>query len=215
MRITVEIEGEVQLERDLEKYSARGEDLETFFEHFTDWFHDHEAKQFESEGMYASAGWAPLSPRYAMWKHRVWPGKLILERQGKLKRSLTSRAAGGIGMIPGRGGVVDIDRGPGGHARGVFVGTDVEYAKFHQWGTRNMPRRRSVELRERDRRDIVKALQRFIIRKEGDPAPFPGIPFNDPFAPLTPNARAHGKLFKVPGYKPTTPFNVSGRGLAG
>ena len=48
----------------------------------------------------------------------------------------------------------------------LFVGTDVDYAHFHQTGTTRMPRRRPVEFTRTDRERWVKSLQRYIVTGE-------------------------------------------------
>jgi len=47
-------------------------------------------QQFDSEGAYFSGGWTPLSPEYSDWKDANYPGKLILSREGYLRRAATS-----------------------------------------------------------------------------------------------------------------------------
>lgn len=43
--------------------------------------------QFETEGSFASGGWARLSPNYAAWKAVMYPGKGILIAEGDLRRA--------------------------------------------------------------------------------------------------------------------------------
>lgn len=45
-------------------------------------------KQFQTEGGFVG-GWKELSPEYEEWKERNYPGKLILQRTGKLRRSFS------------------------------------------------------------------------------------------------------------------------------
>lgn len=59
------------------------------------YFHDTEALAFASEGGDQRTGrWKPLSPAYAKWKARHYPGKGILERTGALWKSLTGGPGG-------------------------------------------------------------------------------------------------------------------------
>lgn len=46
--------------------------------------------QFESEGAFGGAKWAPLTPDYAAYKASQYPGKSILVATGKLKRAATA-----------------------------------------------------------------------------------------------------------------------------
>jgi phage gpG-like protein len=76
-------------------------------------------KQFAQEGGYTNRSrWSPLSPRYAAWKQRHYPGKPILQLTGALFNSLTRRPFG----------VEEIT------AHTMVIGTDVPYAKYHQVG---------------------------------------------------------------------------------
>ena len=51
-------------------------------------------------GRFAGGRWAPLSPAYAAWKRRHFPGRTILVRTGRLRESVnwngTGLGAGGI-----------------------------------------------------------------------------------------------------------------------
>lgn len=83
--------------------------------------------------------WPPLSPKYAAWKAKKFPGKPILQRTGALIASMTSEGANGnISLI--------------GKASAVF-GTSVAYGIYHDEGGKRLPRRNFSEPSER-RRDI-------------------------------------------------------------
>lgn len=75
-----------------------------------------------------SGGWAPLSPKYGAWKSAHFPGEPPMIRTGKLFSSLVTL----------RGAPNDIGR-----TRATF-GTNIKYAKFHQYGTTKMPKREIV-----------------------------------------------------------------------
>ena len=60
------------------------------------------------------------------------------------------------------------DRDADGHVEQLLpdemvFGTSDPKAVLHQHGTSRMPRRRPVELRDRDRRDAALTLQRFLV----------------------------------------------------
>lgn len=137
--------GEAQLERTLERYEAAG-DMTEAWEAIADDFARIERRQFATEGRYASGGWSPLSPRYAQWKARHYPGKPILEREGDLMTSLTQRPFGIEVITP----------------TDLWMGSDVDYGRHHQRGSGRLPRRRPVELTETDRRRWVKIVQTFL-----------------------------------------------------
>lgn len=76
------------------------------------------AENFTSSGL-PSGGWSPRKDRYA------WP---IMRRTGKLFSSLST--------LSGPPNVI----GP----QSATFGTDIEYAKFHQYGTTKMAKRKVV-----------------------------------------------------------------------
>lgn len=77
-----------------------------------------------------SGGWAPLSPQYAAWKAIAFPGRPPLVRTGRLFSELASL----------RGQAFEVQT----PTTAVFRLPNVEYAKFHQYGTTKMPKRRIV-----------------------------------------------------------------------
>lgn len=138
--------GDTQLQRTLADRAERVEDARPLWNHLADRFARLERRQFASEGAYGSGGWDPLSPRYAAWKAANYPGQTILRRDDHLFRSLTSRPFGVE--------VIEPDH--------MVVGTDVEYAGFHQRGD-GVPQRRPVELPEVERQAWLRDLQRFLV----------------------------------------------------
>lgn len=108
-------------------------------------------RTFDQQGL-DGARWASLSPRYAAHKARVRPGRPILQFDGDLVESMTTP----------RGGIAEA------WDTGFTVGTDVPYARFHQDGTPTMPARPMVgPLQQRDKRQLVKIIQRHIIEGTG------------------------------------------------
>ena len=81
-------------------------------------------RNFETQGSYVG-GWRPLSPAYASWKARHYPGKTILRRTDALFRSLQFD-----GAQPGPEGIFVADE------TSMVLGTSVPYAKYHQFGGR-------------------------------------------------------------------------------
>jgi phage gpG-like protein len=73
-------------------------------------------------------GWSPLQPRYASWKAREFPGTPPMIVSGKLFRSLT--------QLDGPANSIGLTK--------ATFGTDIEYAKFHQYGTTKMAKRKIV-----------------------------------------------------------------------
>lgn len=145
VRLHLDFYGDQQVDRTLDRFEARALDARPAWEAMADLFLVIERRQFATEGRYGSGGWAPLSPRYAAWKARHFPGKTILRRTDELFTSLTEGPQIRI-IEPGF----------------MVLGSAVPYGKYHQLGD-GLPRRRPVELPESDRRTFVRMLQRFIV----------------------------------------------------
>lgn len=96
--------------------------------------------------------WVPLSPQYAAWKQKHFPGLPILVRSGEMRDSLASTGAG-----MGPGAIREI------HARDAWFGTSVRYARFHQTGTRRMPRRKPVQLADEDKVRWGRIIHRWFV----------------------------------------------------
>lgn len=149
-RLHFEFYGETQVDRTLERFEAAA-DMRPAWEALADRFAFVERRQFATEGAYASGGWAPLSPAYAAWKARHYPGQPILRRTDDLFESLTVRP------FDEHGGIEVIEPSH------MMLGSAVRYGRFHQHGTRRMPRRRPVELTEAERREWVRIVQRYLV----------------------------------------------------
>lgn len=146
MRLRLEVEGEVQIDRTLLRFEEALEDLRPVWEVLADRFAAGERRQFASEGAYGSGGWAPLSPRYAAWKAKHYPGKPILRRTDELYNSLTRRPFG-IEVLTDKS---------------ITVGSGLDRGRYHQAGGPHLPQRRPVELPESERREWVRRVQRFV-----------------------------------------------------
>lgn len=85
------------------------------------------AANFTASGLPAG-GWSPLKPRYAAWKATKFPGAPLMVQSGKLFRSLSN-----LNGSPNYIGLTSAE-----------FGTNVEYAKFHQYGTTKMAKRQVV-----------------------------------------------------------------------
>lgn len=142
--LTFRVLGEAQVDRTLAGMEAASRDMRGAFETLRDRFLELERRQFATQGGF-SGGWRPLSPRYAEWKAHHYPGKTILRRTDDLWRSLTEGPDIAI-IEPGY----------------MILGTSVEYAQAHQEGAGHLPRRRPVDLPERERREWVKVIQSYI-----------------------------------------------------
>lgn len=140
----------------LARYIFAVRDAAPAFEILGERFVAMEQKQFASEGAWGGAAWAPLSPAYASWKARHYPGKPILQLGGTLIDSLTI-------------GPKIREIGP----TFATFGTDVSYAQYHQQGTPKMPQRKPLDITLIERRFWVEVIRRWITGV-GNPRPFEG-----------------------------------------
>lgn len=147
IRLTFDFYGDTQLDRTLADLEENVEDARPVWDAIADSLVRAERRQFATEGGYASGGWAPLSPNYAAWKARHYPGKKILHREGDLEGSLTRRPLGIEVIEPSF----------------AVLGSDVEHGKYHQGGLGRNPQRRPVELPASLRREWAKKIQRFVM----------------------------------------------------
>lgn len=145
-RLSFDFYGDVQLDRTLARVGANAADASPAWDKIADRFAAAERRQFATQGGYGSGGWAPLSPKYATWKAKHYPGKGILVRTGELEASLTRRPFG-IEVI---------------QAASLTIGSGVPWGRFHQAGD-GVPRRRPIELPESERREWVKILQKHLM----------------------------------------------------
>lgn len=92
-------------------------------------FQDEERRRFDAEG----PGWAPLAPSTLATKAQRGQPETILEATGRLRASLTGESVFGNDDMVFRP-----------EPEGFFIGTRTPYAKYHQFGTPQMPQREIV-----------------------------------------------------------------------
>lgn len=159
MRLVLEVYGDVQLQRDLLRFNERLTDLTPAWESLADEFLALEKAQFDSQGGFASGGWAPDAPSTLAYKARHGLDPRVMHATLALRESLTSRGApGSVRRIT---------------PTSMEVGTDVRspegfpYAAAHQAPhAPGRKRRRVIELRPVDRERWVKVVQRFVVTGE-------------------------------------------------
>lgn len=145
--IVFEIEGEKHIERSL-MISAKS--LETYFKPLkrsADLLLKDIDQAFESEGA-IFGGWPPLSPQYEALKSRQFPGKGILEREGKMRQSFRNYV--------------------GTHE--LIIDNPVEYFKYHQSNKprSKIPRRVMLFIRNVTKENIIKFFQEYIQEATAD-----------------------------------------------
>lgn len=94
-------------------------------------------------------GWAPLDSGYAAWKSVRRPAASIMVFDGTLFNSLRSLDKAAVNKI---------------EKLSATFGTDVEYAKFHQYGTTKMPQRKIIFEPKGFTRDISRKARKYVIR---------------------------------------------------
>ena len=99
-------------------------------------------KRFSTERDPQNFKWRRLSPEYRKWKKRKYPGRKILTRTGKLRRSIRFQT----------------------HTKSVSIGTKVEYGAYHQLGSpkTNLPRRSFLGLSKSNWASVHKILDRHL-----------------------------------------------------
>jgi len=108
-----------------------------------------EAEQFDSQGTRGGAVWPPLSPSYAAWKEKWFPGQPILQ--------LTGVMYGQFAIGPGM--MVEME------PLFLRMAPSTPYAKYHQTGTSKMPARKPVVLTEQDKVNWMKILHNYVYDK--------------------------------------------------
>lgn len=117
---------------------------------FAPFFYRYVQQDFVLEGGGSGASWAELSPKYAAWKQRHFPGRGILVREGALKASLAGVEAVGAIFRP--------------TATALEIGTSVPYAIYHQAprpGSR-LPQRPPMRVNDAFMTVVGKSLQQYV-----------------------------------------------------
>ncbi len=121
--------------QELKKLPANADVNKRILENLKRLTKEHVKKLFDSEGASGANGkWSHLSFQYKIWKERHFPGKPIMKRKLYLYHALRS----------GRGSAWQIDKTFWGRTRFRFY-IDPEYWKYHQWGTRKLPKRKTFD----------------------------------------------------------------------
>lgn len=145
IQLTGTVKGEAQLDRALSRIISASNDLRIPFEFIGEDFRRIESDQFDGEGY----GWDALSPRYAARKLALYGELPILHRTGALREAMTIRGA--------PGNITEV------FETEARFGTDIEYGSYHQTGTSRMPQREVIRLREEDKREMTRTMQRYMI----------------------------------------------------
>lgn len=152
-RFRLEIAGEVQMDRGIDRFSHGVSDYRPIWPLVEDDFYAQVKDQFKSEGAAGGEKWQALTDEYAGWKAVKYPGKPILQRTGDLYKSLTS------GSDPNA--VKREER------KTLTLGSSVPYAIYHQSPAprkSTLPRRPEIMLTEKFKGGVQRTLQTYLIQ---------------------------------------------------
>jgi len=150
IRFTFEVFGQKQVDRMIGAVLENGTDFKKAFRELGKDFYREEEKQFDTQGKRTGKKWKKLSKNYAKWKKAHYPGRLILERTGALKRSLTNkRSTGAIYSV---------------QPLSFVIGTKVSYGIYHQLGTpTGLPARPPIRLTDKQKDRWMKILHAHLV----------------------------------------------------
>ncbi len=146
VRVRVKIDIDDVIDK-LDDVRDRMEDFRPLFLYAKERLQLANAENFTANGL-PSGGWRPLSPRTHAWKVVHYPGAPAMINTGTLFRSLVDLNSSGANVI---------------EKQRATYGTDVKYAKFHQYGTINMPKRQIVFTPAGFERDLAEKCKKYIV----------------------------------------------------
>lgn len=151
LTVTFTIMGDVVLARALSRFGDGVRDFSPVWEQIRNDFVRIGEEQFGTEGARSGQPWAPLSPTYAAWKEKHFPGRPILRLSGALWGQ----------MSVGTGLFVDIT------PMSMLIYPTLFYAAIHQQGSprTNMPARKVVALTEDDKVGWMKMIHGYVYDK--------------------------------------------------
>lgn len=144
LRFEFEAYGDRLVSRELLDIGGRGLDARPAFELIADDLLASETRRFNSRGF---GTWQPLAPSTIEQKARQRLDPRILHATGALRDSLTRRHA------PHQELLIE--------PQFMVLGTTLDYARFHQQGTRRMPARKPLGFPVTQRRKAVKRIQKY------------------------------------------------------
>lgn len=146
MHIAVQIRGSQEVRKALTKLGAGLMDLSPEMDDIGHSLEEYYAGQgFSSQGQVFSMRWQRLSPRYAIWKAKHFPGRPMLERTGEMRSGFYHLANG----------------------TSVVVKNKAAHFKYHQsWAARKkMPHRLLMAINSANSRMIKEKIEAGVRRK--------------------------------------------------
>lgn len=149
--ITIETIGDERFVRAFDRIASDIKDMRGAFELIWEDFVEIEQRIFDNSG----PGWVPLSPAYAAWKEKHYPGEPLMRLTHRLVNSLT-----GVDQADSQDTVKDI------RALEATFGTRVPHALAHQRGVPGrLPQRKVVSLAETDKRRWSLIIHRWVVNE--------------------------------------------------
>lgn len=152
MNISIRVNGTDAVSRRLLNMESRVSNLEPAFRSIAKMMQTVSRRQFDSQGRSGGSGWTPLKSATVARKRSQGKDSRILHADKKLRQSLTVRGSSGHEEEFSKSR--------------MFYGTSVDYAIHHQRGApgANVPQRKIIELNNEDRREMVKRVQKHIVK---------------------------------------------------
>lgn len=94
IRLRSQLIGQAGAQRALDELGRNLSDLSPAWRAMLADWKSSQKKLFDSEGSSAGVRWAPLSPRYAAWKAKRFPGRGMLQMSGGLEAAAEGRGSG-------------------------------------------------------------------------------------------------------------------------
>ncbi len=149
LRLKFEVEGVTLLNRDFSRMGETLSDLTPIWPNVQRGFQKIEASAFKSENARGASGkWKPLSRPYAKQKAQRYGVQPILRATGRLESSLTGETSDTVLFK---------------QKQEFGIGTSLEYAKFHQRGGGNLPKRPVIDFSDGQKRELQKGMQKDIL----------------------------------------------------
>lgn len=147
--VVIEIQtlGEERLIRGFNRFLEDVKDIRPALYEIQKDFYAMNERNFSAQGK--PVPFPPLSPRYAEWKSKHFPGKPIMRATDKLFNSLT-----GVNQEDAQDTIADVKK------MSARFGTRVGYALRHQLGY-DMPMRKIVQLEEESKRRWTHIIHRY------------------------------------------------------
>lgn len=148
MRIVFSIDNEALFDRTFTRFTEQLRDLRDIWPSYVTALRQIMREQYAGQGVGVTGQWAALSPRYAEWKAKKYPGKPILQATGRTVASLTGNTKDSIATAT---------------PDELLFGTKRRGQIWHQRGGKQMPQRKIFDFTEPQKATLTKAIQRRLL----------------------------------------------------